>query len=283
MSEIKNGWEQAVLWLRNQPDQASLVTDAYYDDPLEAAASRYEGSEEWRAIRQIIGERSGLALDVGAGRGIASYALAKAGFKVDALEPNSSAFVGAEAIRRLADATGLPIVVTAELSEKLPYADAQFDVVFARAVLHHTQAMAAATSEIHRVLRPGGLFLAVREHVISRREDLPEFLRVHPLHRLYGGENAFLLEEYHSAIAAGGFRKVQTLNPLASPVNYAPHTRQSLRCEMVSRAARAGWAKSLLGLVFENELIFDFALSVADRFDHRPGRLYSFIAEKSAD
>ena len=27
-------WEEAVVWLRNQPDQRQLVLDAFYDDPL---------------------------------------------------------------------------------------------------------------------------------------------------------------------------------------------------------------------------------------------------------
>jgi hypothetical protein len=34
-------WEEAVLWLRNQPDQAELVRACFYDDPLPAAAERY--------------------------------------------------------------------------------------------------------------------------------------------------------------------------------------------------------------------------------------------------
>ena len=34
-------WEDAVIWLRNQPAQRQLVLDAFYDDPLIAAAQRY--------------------------------------------------------------------------------------------------------------------------------------------------------------------------------------------------------------------------------------------------
>ena len=33
-------WEQAVLWLRQQPDSADLVRACFYDDPLSAAADR---------------------------------------------------------------------------------------------------------------------------------------------------------------------------------------------------------------------------------------------------
>ena len=33
-------WEAAVVWLRDQPNQRQLVLDAFYDDPLIAAAKR---------------------------------------------------------------------------------------------------------------------------------------------------------------------------------------------------------------------------------------------------
>src|SRR5271154_7410126 len=104
-------WEDAVLWLRAQPDRQQLVLDAFYDDPLIAAAERYFESHEWQAISNVFQARQGRALDVGAGRGIASYALGRSGFAVTALEPDPSAIVGAAAIRALAAEAKLPIEV----------------------------------------------------------------------------------------------------------------------------------------------------------------------------
>lgn len=181
-------WEEAVQWLRGQPDRRDLVLNAYYDDPLIEAAERYRCSDEWRAIRAFIGNRGGAALDIGAGRGIASYALAKDGYRVMALEPDSSDLVGAGAIRRLAEQAALPISICEQYSESLPFPDASFDIVFARAVLHHARDIGLACQEIFRVLKPGGRLVAVREHVISQRADLSAFLDKHPLHKLYGGE-----------------------------------------------------------------------------------------------
>jgi len=81
-----SSWEEAVVWFRNQPDQQQVARDAYYDDPLLDAAVRYHASEEWRAVSSLLHGRRGRALDIGAGRGIASYALARDGQSVAVLE-----------------------------------------------------------------------------------------------------------------------------------------------------------------------------------------------------
>jgi len=39
-------WEEAVLWLREQPEHRELVRACFYDDPLSAAAERYYMSTE---------------------------------------------------------------------------------------------------------------------------------------------------------------------------------------------------------------------------------------------
>lgn len=274
-------WEQAVQWLRDQPEQKDLVLAAYYDDPLAEAAERYCNSEEWCAIQKLLPASRGRALDVGAGRGIASYALAKEGFNVTALEPDGSALVGAEAIRNLAAATSLPIMVTQEFSERLPFEDEQFDLVFARAVLHHTTDLGAACREFFRILKPGGCFIAVREHVISKVEDLPTFLDLHPLHKLYGGENAFLLSQYETAITTAGFILKEVLAPLESAINFAPYTRARLQEELAVRLTRGmPILKQIMIWSLSAPIVWAMVRPLLQRIDHRPGRLYSFIAQR---
>lgn len=274
-------WENAVSWLKQQPEQAKLVTDCYYDDPLTEAADRYWRSEEWREVRTFLAGQSGNALDVGAGRGIASYALAKEDFTVTALEPDPSAIVGGQAIRTLAVENRLPIRVVEKFSEHLPFMDGEFDVVFARAVLHHTKDLEKAGSEFFRVLKPGGVLIAIREHVISHETDLPKFLDIHPLHKLYGGEHAYLLKKYVSAIKCAGFADLQVISPWQSPINYAPHDEKTLKIELARRISLGMPIFSqMINILLSSPSIWSLTKLILDHFDKRPGRLYSFVAKK---
>jgi SAM-dependent methyltransferase len=280
MTSFPVSWEQAVLSLRADPLQQDLVRDGYYDDPLVSAAERYWLSSEWSSVRSLL-PHGGVALDVGAGRGIASFALAKSGFDVTALEPDSSNLVGADAIRSLARETELPIKVIQSSSEMLPFSDSCFDLVFARAVLHHTHDLSSACRELARVLRPGGILVAVREHVISRPDHLQAFLDSHPLHHLYGGESAFLLHDYTAAIKTAGLLLDKVFSPLESPINYAPRSDVELRAELSRRiGARLFRSQSLIERCLSFDSVWRPVRTLLGHFDHRPGRLYSFVARK---
>ncbi len=265
-------WEEAVLWLKRQPDTAALVRACFYDDPLSAAAERYWECSEWQAVRQFLPTSQCKALDIGSGRGIAAYALARDGHAVTALEPDPSDVVGAGAIRQLAQVTSQAIDVVETWGETLPFPAASFDVVHCRQVLHHARDLGQLCSQISRVLKPGGMLIATREHVISRKEDLPTFLDSHPLHRYYGGEHAYLLREYTDAIERAGLKIGDILNPLETPINFYPATRDELRARLAGK----------LRLPFPR-LVPDAALTLAGRWINTPGRLFSFIARKPAN
>lgn len=261
-------WEAAVETLRCDPAAGALVRACYYDDPLEAAAARFYASTEWAATRVLL-PPAGRALELGAGRGIASCALARDGWQVTALEPNPGRIVGAAAIKSLAHDSALAIDVVEEWGEKLPFGDASFDLVYCRAVLHHARDLGELCSEAARVLKPNGMLCAVREHVISSHADLPAFLQAHPLHHLYGGEHAYLLVEYRDALLAAGFEIAKQLGPFTSDINLFPETMSGVRDRIASRLHLpvAAW----IPLV---------SLRVLDWTSNAPGRHYSFIARK---
>jgi SAM-dependent methyltransferase len=262
-------WEEAVLWLKSQPQQDELVKMCFYDDPLLAAAERFHSSTEWQAVQELIGPTRGKALDIGAGRGISAFALANDGWTTVALEPDASQLVGAGAIRRLAAEADVRIDVVETWGEALPFESAMFDLVYVRQVLHHARDLPQLCSEIGRVLKPGGMIIAGREHILSRRQDLGKFLRCHPLHSLYGGENAYLLEEYLNALEAAGIKLAKVLNPLESNINLYPQTLDSVK----TRIARKFRLPSPV-------LIPDALLSLRGRLMNEPGRLYTFFGHK---
>lgn len=252
-------------WLRAQPHLQDLVRACYYDDPLLDAAARYRASTEWSAVRALLPARPGLALDLGAGRGIASFALAAEGWTTVALEPDGSAVVGAPAIAGLARAARLPITAVRVTGERLPVADRSVDLVFSRAVLHHAD-LDAVCREVARVLRPGGSFVAIREHVLSREADRPAFLAAHPLHRHFGGENAHVLSRYLDALRGASLEVVRVLNPMESDVNLFPATTADVKAKL---SRRLGWPWPAA--------VPDAALRLAGALDRTPGRLYSFV------
>jgi SAM-dependent methyltransferase len=262
-------WEQSVLWLKQQPGQEELVKACFYDDPLLAAAQRFHACTEWRAIQKLLGPARGKALDLGSGQGISAFALAKDGWVTMALEPDPSQIVGAGAIRRLAAEANLRINVVETWGETLPFENAIFDLVHVRQVLHHARDLKQLCSEIGRVLKPGGRVLATREHVLSRREDLDTFLSNHPLHSLYGGENAFLKEEYLDALQSAGIRITKVFNPLESDINLYPETQHGVKTRMARRLHLPSAS-----------FVPDALLSWRGSRMNDPGRLYTFFGFK---
>lgn len=271
-------WEEAVETLRRDPAQANLVRACYYDDPLPVAAERFAASEEWVAVLALAGA-PGKVLELGAGRGISSYAFAKAGWEVTALEPDASGIVGAGAIRSLAAESGLPIRVEEEWGEALPFAEGSFDLVYGRAVFHHARDLDAFCTEAHRVLKPGGKVLLTREHVLSKEEDLEAFLKAHPLHHLYGGEAAYTLERYTQALESAGLVVARVIGPKSSPINYFPETKAKVTEDLrARRRKRGGWFRDWLAGNSPEGLAQEVLLW--EKKMRTPGRLYSFLAER---
>jgi SAM-dependent methyltransferase len=279
-NQFTHTWEEAVLWLKAQPENKKIVQACYYDDPVIVAANRFASSEEWDEVIKLAAKNvPGRVLDLGAGRGISSYAFARSGCDVTSLEPNPSKEVGAGLIEMLAQESGLKIKVVKEYGETLPFADETFDIVYGRAVMHHAQDLSRFCGEAARVLKPGGIFIGTREHVLSRKEDLQAFLDSHLLHHLYGGENAYLLSEYVNAIQSGGLILKGVFAPYDSAINYGPQTTEDLYKLIGLRIGKVfgGGAGSWLA---GNKFFRQAWRWYGAKFLKSPGRLYSFVAVK---
>lgn len=272
-------WEEAVRWFRTQADHAQAVCDNYFDLPVENAAERYERGEEFAEVLRLLGNGNGrMVLDLGAGNGIASMALASNGWSVTAVEPDPSDEVGAGAIRSLAQDSGLDVSLVQCDGERLLLPDATFDAVHARQVFHHAFNLEGMAKEAARVLRPGGLLLAVREHVVDDDNQLASFRAAHPLQHLYGGEAAYPVPVYLSAFASAGLRLLQAWGPMESILNFYPGT-EAERQALLNRIASTAWGGAGRWL----RRIPQFRarqVNRATRRDRTPGRLFSFLLEK---
>lgn len=275
-------WEQAVSWLLEQPDQQELVRECYLDRPVIEAAKRYADSNEWHELTRHLPRPAGQALDLGAGNGIVSYALAKRGWHVRAVEPEASVFVGTGAIRKLAADENLPILVDEEYGESIPHPNEVFDLVMARQVMHHANNLGRMCNEIGRVLKPGGTLIAFRDHVISSERGLRRFRDNHPLHNLYGGENAYRLSEYRHAIRNAGLVIDKEYHQFDSVINYAPRSKDDIRRAIaaplkVPALQRAGF--KAVGPSF----VFGPLMKMVTLLYRKPGRLVSFVCRKPLD
>jgi len=279
MSDKFVSWEDAVTWLLAQPDKQQLVMDCYYDGTPQSAAERYWNSDEWAAIRTFLPSPTGRAIDLGAGRGIASYALAKDGWEVISVEPDTSCLVGGGAIRNISQSEGLSITVIEEFGEGISRESDSVDLVFARQVLHHARDLPGLCRELFRLMKPGGTLVAVRDHVINSRDELDSFLKMHPLHQLYGGENAYTRAEYLDALRAAGFKVEKVMGSFDSVINYAPYNDETLKAEIKHRMKRFPLGTQL-GCLLDISFVYRIMLMLLSWFDPRPGRLYSFICIK---
>lgn len=279
--QTKMSTSEAVAQLRLDPENRDFIRDSYFDEDVLAAAERFANSAEFAEVCSLLGGKvvDAAVLDLGAGTGIASYAFARAGARsIHALEPDDSE-LGMKAIVRLMHFA--PITPLEGVGESISLPDQSVDLVYGRQVLHHVKELPKVMLECARVLKPGGLFLACREHVVDNDDQLKQFLREHPVHQLAGGEHAYSLEAYTESIRASGLTLQKCLGPWDSLINAFPSVR--------SKAELDRFAETFLRERFNrvgNLLRFVPGMTQLAwqriRSYRAPGRLYSFLAKKQA-
>jgi ubiquinone/menaquinone biosynthesis C-methylase UbiE len=271
--------EEAIEELRKDPEYDDLIRWSYLGPDTAEAAARFERSAEFEEAKRLLGGLSGrIVLDLGAGTGIASLALAQSGAsRVYALEPDQSEIVGQGAIRRIAGHQ--PIEILEGVAERIPLDDASVDAVYGRQVLHHTRDLDLVGREIARVLRPGGPFLACREHVVDDEEEMATFHSEHPVHQLAGGEGAYSLDQYLGSMRRGGLRVRRVWGTFDSILNAFPtvHSSEELK---EFRRRELGRPLAAMGPM-ASRLPGTSGLVKKRLAPHTPaGRMYSFLATR---
>ena len=273
-------WEEAVKLLRADPLHSQFMYDAYLTEELTENCERFARSKEFSAILKILKAHAPDAreiLDIPGGNGIATIAFASNNYQVTTVEPNPSDTVGRAAIQSTLNKNSLHATVVDAYGEDLPFADASFDVVFVRQGLHHASKPQQMFNEYYCVLKAEGLLLACREHVVNDHDaSLRKFLAAQPDHQLYGGENAFTLAEYRSAIRTAGFFLLEELGPYSSEINLHPATLDDISNKVID--SPAGKA---LSFFLPKSIVAKLGLWLL-KYRRADGRLFSFVARKAA-
>ena len=271
-------WHETIAHIRSTKDYDELVNAAYLGGDIHANVKRYAGSEEFKEILKKIRELHPSAthiLDIGSGNGISAAAFSMNGYKVTALEPDPSDSIGAGAIRILKNDLNIHNLEVIENTAENFNSEIEFDIIFARQALHHATELDSFVLNCAKHLKVGGLFIAIRDHVLSEEKDLSAFLESHPLQKFYGGENAFTLNRYETAFTKARLKVIEEIGPLSSVINFHPRTEED-----VSLAVKQALASKGLGFISNNTWVQTVTRKYLDTLDKTPGRLYSFITLK---
>lgn len=115
-------------------------------------------------LDMVVGEQ-GCALDVGCGSGRLLADLRDRGFQVYGADLSAAMVEASRTLTRQRTPVETPRLLVGDV-EALAFRDATFDVVIAAGVLEYLSSDGRALSEIHRVLRPGGVaILSVRNQL----------------------------------------------------------------------------------------------------------------------
>lgn len=141
------------------------------------------------------------AIDLGAGAGHATLAIAPHVAHVTAVDPTPEMHAVAA---RLAGDRGIANVDFIEATaDALPFPDAAFDLAVSRLSIHHWPDPAAAFREIARVLRPGGRAVLI-DLVAPEATHLDTFLNAVEVLRDPTHGRSLPLSDWRAALAAAG-------------------------------------------------------------------------------
>lgn len=196
-----------VEWLSSGDSQVYSSSDSEAKDFFNRVAPEWEDLRRGYYDESVINrlsemkllKKSMTVLDLGAGDGYLSRAVARSVKKVVAVD------ISAEMLRELAKKAGDEGINNIQTLESdgcdMPVADSSIDLVCANMYLHHIEEPELALKEMKRVLKPGGkVFLAdLKEHSNSELKER--------MHDIWQG---FSLEDVEGWFRKCGFANIHT-------------------------------------------------------------------------
>ncbi len=128
----------------------------YQDEHLTARIYQERKDVALRWIRSFSLSPAARVLDLGCGAGYTSVALAKDGYRVDALDSEQAML---DTAARRAQVAGVSLTLALGDAHELTFDDGTFDLVLALGLIPWLHSPHKALSEIRRVLKPGGFLI----------------------------------------------------------------------------------------------------------------------------
>jgi ubiquinone/menaquinone biosynthesis C-methylase UbiE len=153
---VRSFWEVAPCGT-NIPEVRDLQTHSreWFD---EVERFRYSQEPFIHAVAQFTCHRGKKILEVGVGAGTDHLQWARAGARCYGVDLTDAAI---ETTAKRLEVYGFSSNLQRIDAERLPFPDASFDLVYSWGVIHHSEVPAQIVGEIHRVLRPGGMFVGM--------------------------------------------------------------------------------------------------------------------------
>ncbi len=199
------------------------------------SADHATGSDLRRLAAILAARRGGRVLDLGCGGGHVSFTAAPFAAAVVAYDLSSEMLA---AVRGEAAARGLDTIRTEQgPAERLPFADASFDVVATRYSAHHWSDLAAGLAGMRRVLKPGGLAVVI-DTVSPGQAPHDAFLHAIETLRDRSHRRDYSVREWEAAMRVAGLRPdAPKLGRLR--LDFATWIARMATPEMEARAIRA--------------------------------------------
>lgn len=223
-----DAYDRAYKWAWEEAGMQDLIRNCYKSPDFSDNARRFFSSDEFCAVLaelESLGAVPGnqaTALDFGCGNGVASYALARAGFDVTGVDSSVGLLAGLGAAKKLIGLDGVQPKFDIHTGEVLDFPAASFDVIYIREVLHHIHGLVPFLAQIRKILKPGGVVCCLRDVVIWNENQREHFFANHPLNPITQDEGCYYLDEYLLAFIESGLELKRVLSPTGSIINSYP-------------------------------------------------------------
>ena len=202
-------------------------------------------------------------LEIGVGLGADHQRFAEAGARLTGIDLTERAI---EHVRRRLELFGLRSDLRTGDAERLTFEEAKFDVVYSWGVIHHSPDTPRAVTEIHRVLRPGGIarvmiyhkrslvgYMLWMRYALLRLRPFTSLTEIYSSHLESPGTKAYSVAEARQLF--GAFSRVDVRTVLTHSDLLESGAGQRHRGAALSMARRL-WPRWLFRRIFASHGLF---------------------------